>query len=139
METLLYDANFIDLDPVKKDDLGIPVARLTFSVYENEERMSKYLVEKITAVHKAAGATTTWGGLAVVPIYSHAYGGTLMRNDAETSIVDKNSVSHEVPGLAIMGGSTFCSTTGYPPTESMQAPAWYGAEHIAQNFDSLAS
>jgi gluconate 2-dehydrogenase alpha chain len=139
METLPYEANFIDLDPVKKDDLGIPVARITFSAYENEERMSAYMVKKLTAMHKAAGAKEIWGGFAAIPIYSHAYGGTRMGDDVETSVVDKYSVSHEVPGLAIMGGSTYCSTSGYNPTETMQALAWYGAEHIAQNFDSLAS
>jgi len=31
------------------------------------------------------------------------------------------------------------NTTGYNPTETMQALAWYGAEHIAKNFDTLAA
>jgi gluconate 2-dehydrogenase alpha chain len=138
METLPYEANFIDLDPVKKDDLGIPVVRLTFSAYQNEERMSEYLAKKLTPIHTAGGAKETWGGLGVVPVYSHAYGGTRMGADADTAVVDQYSVSHEVPNLAIMGGSTFCSVTGYNPTETMQALAWYGAEHIAQDFEALA-
>ena len=139
METLPYEANFIDLDPEKKDDLGIPVVRLTFSVYENEEKMSEYLVEKLTAIHEAAGVKTTWGGLGVVPVNSHAYGGTRMGTDPDSSVVDQYSVSHEVPNLAVMGGSTFCSVSGYNPTETMQALAWYGSEQIAKNFEALAS
>ena len=48
METLPYEANFIDLDPVKKDDLGVPVIRLTFDVYDNENKMAAYLTEKMS-------------------------------------------------------------------------------------------
>jgi gluconate 2-dehydrogenase alpha chain len=140
METLPYEANFIDLDPVKKDDLGVPVVRLTFNAYENELKMAAYLAEKMSAIHKAAGAQKTWGGEqpSVIPVYSHAYGGTKMGADPSTSVVDRYSVSHEAPHLAIMGGSTFVSVTGYNPTETMQALAWYGAEHIAKNFGTLS-
>jgi gluconate 2-dehydrogenase alpha chain len=143
-ETLPYEANFIDLDPVKKDDLGVPVARLTFNVYQNELKMAAYLTEKMTAIHKAAGATKTWGGQqpgqppTVVAVNSHAYGGTKMGTDPATSVVDQYSLSHEAPHLAIMGGSTFVNTTGYNPTETMQALAWYGADYIAKNFHKLA-
>ena len=139
METLPYEANYIDLDPVKKDDLGVPVLRLTFDVYDNEKRMAAYLTEKLTAIHKEAGASETWGGLSVIPVYSHAYGGTLMGNDAATSVVDKHSLAHDTPHLAILGGSTFVNTTGYNPTETIQALAWLSAEHIAGNFGSLAA
>jgi gluconate 2-dehydrogenase alpha chain len=140
METLPYEANFIDLDPVKTDDLGIPVARLTFDVYENEVKMAAYLTEKLTEIHKAAGATQTWGGPApsVIPVYSHAYGGTVMGDDPSNSVVDRYGVAHEARHFAVMGGSTFVSVSGYNPTETLQALAWYGAEHIAKNFDSLA-
>ena len=58
---------------------------------------------------------------------------------AETSVVDKHSLAHDTPQLAIIGGSTFVNTTGYNPTETMQALAWMGAEHIAENFESLAA
>lgn len=60
METLPYEANFIDLDPVKKDDLGVPVARLTFDVYDNEKKMAAYLTEKMTPILEAAGASQIW-------------------------------------------------------------------------------
>jgi len=113
---------------------------LTFNVYENEIRMAAYLTEKMNEIHRAAGASETWGGPAptVIPVYSHAYGGTKMGSDPESSVVDRHSLAHDTPHLAIMGGSTFVNTTGYNPTETIQAIAWYGAEHIAQNFSSLA-
>jgi gluconate 2-dehydrogenase alpha chain len=141
METLPYEANFIDLDPVKKDDLGVPVTRLTFNVYDNEIKMAAYLTEKMSGILRAAGASEIWGGPApsIIPVYSHAYGGTAMGSDPSASVVNRYSVSYEAPNLSIMGGSTFVNTTGYNPTETIQALAWYGAEHIANNFDALAN
>jgi gluconate 2-dehydrogenase alpha chain len=61
-----------------------------------------------------------------------------MGTDPATSVVDQHSISYEAPHLAIMGGSTFVNTTGYNPTETMQALAWYGADYIAKNFHKLA-
>jgi gluconate 2-dehydrogenase alpha chain len=141
METLPYEANFIDLDPVKKDDLGVPVARLTFNVYKNEIKMAAYLTEKLSAIHKAAGATTTWGGPlpSITAVNSHAYGGTQMGTDPAASVVNQYGLSHEAPNLAIMGSSTVVTGTDYNPTETIQALAWRGAEYIAKNFGTLAA
>jgi gluconate 2-dehydrogenase alpha chain len=140
METLPYEANFIDLDPVKTDDLGVPVVRLTFNNYQNERNMAAYLVAKMTSILQAAGATQTWGGqLGVTAVFSHAFGGTRMGNDPSSSVVDQYSISHEAPNLAVMGGSTFLSSSGYPPTETIQALAWYGADYVAKNFNNLAA
>jgi hypothetical protein len=114
-DVLPYEANFIDLDSVKKDDLGVPVARVTFSIYENEKRMAVYLAAKMAAIHKAAGATKTWGGaesIYIPAVASHAYGGAK---------------------------ATFVSTGGYNPTETIQALAWYGSEYIAKNFGTLTA
>jgi gluconate 2-dehydrogenase alpha chain len=138
-DVLPYDANFMDLDPVKKDDLGVPVVRVTYNLYENEHRMAAYLAKKMTAVHNASGANKTWGGgIVPVAVNAHAYGGTRMGEDPTSSVVDRYSISHEAPNLVIMGGSTFVSTSGYNPTETMQALAWYGAQHIASNFGAIA-
>ena len=141
METLPYEANFIDLDPVKKDDLGVPVTRLTFDLYDNEKNMAAYMTEKMKPILESIGVSEIWGGGAPsrIPVYSHTYGGTVMGNDADTSVVNKYSISHEVPNLAIMGGSTFLNATGYNPTETLQAVAWYGADHIVKHFDSIAA
>jgi gluconate 2-dehydrogenase alpha chain len=141
-DVLPYEANFIDLDPVKKDDLGVPVARITFDIYQNEKRMAAYIATKLTAIHKAAGATKTWGGadsILIPPVASHAYGGAKMGEDPSSSVVNQFSISHEAPNLAILGGATFVSTGGYNPTETIQALAWYGSDYIAKNFGTLTA
>jgi choline dehydrogenase-like flavoprotein len=48
-------------------------------------------------------------------------------------------MSHEVPNLAILGGSTFPTSTGYNPTNTIEALAWRAGDHIVKHFKSLTS
>ena len=57
-----------------------------------------------------------------------------MGHDPATSVVDDSSVSHEVPNLVILGGSTFPTSTGYNPTNTIEALAWRAGDHIAANW-----
>ncbi|MGE0113264.1 MAG: GMC family oxidoreductase [Steroidobacteraceae bacterium] len=140
VETLPYHSNFLDLDPTHKDFRGEPLVRVTYNHYENEKRAGQFIADKLTQIIKKMGASQSWLALPTmpIPVNTHAYGGTRMGHDPATSVVNAYSISHEVPNLAILGGSTFVSTTGYNPTETIQALSWRAAEHIAQHFDALA-
>jgi gluconate 2-dehydrogenase alpha chain len=139
-ETLAYDTNFLDLDPNVKDPQGVPVIRVTYNIYDNEKKAGAFMQNKLTELAKAMGATATWSGIPPIPIpvNSHAYGGTRSGLDPSTSVVDEYLISHEVPNLSVMGGSTFPGTTGYNPTETIEATSWRAAEYIAKNFNKLA-
>jgi gluconate 2-dehydrogenase alpha chain len=140
LEVLPYDANFLDLDPDTTDDLGMPRIRITFDVYDNEKKANSYINPKLEDALKAMGAAQTWSypDPAVIPINSHAYGGTRMGDDPSMSVVNKYGISHEASNLMILGGSDWCSTTGYNPTETIYAHAWFAADYLAQNFQSIA-
>ena len=139
-ETLAYHANCLDLDPVVKDALGVPVVRITYDFGENERRAGAYMANKLDALLRAMGASKSWPGFppAPVPVNSHTYGGTRLGKDPATSVVDEYLISHEVRNLAIMGGSTFPGCTGYNPTTTIQATAWRAAEQIASKFQKPA-
>ena len=62
-----------------------------------------------------------------------------MGDDPSTSVVDKWLVSHEVPNLAILGGSTFPTSTGYNPTNTIEALSWRTGEHIAANWKKYST
>jgi len=140
LEVLPYDANFLDLDPDTTDDLGMPRIRITFDVYDNEKKANSYINPKLEDALKAMGADQVWSypDPAVIPINSHAYGGTRMGDDPSMSVVNKYGISHEAPNLVILGGSDWCSTTGYNPTETIYVHAWFAADYLAQNFQSIA-
>jgi gluconate 2-dehydrogenase alpha chain len=140
LEVLPYEDNFLDLDPTAKDAWGRPVIRVTFNLKENEHKLITYIIEKEERWLKEAGASETWSsGIVPIPINSHAYGGTRMGNDPHTSVVDKWLLSHEVPNLAILGGSTFPTAAGYNPTGTIEALAWRTGKYIAENFNKLTA
>jgi gluconate 2-dehydrogenase alpha chain len=141
VEPLPYTDNFLDLDPDKKDPQGVPVIRVTYSFHENENAATAYIGDKLDGILKAMGATETWFSFppqTPVPINSHAYGGTRMGDNPTTSVVNKYGLAHEAPNLAILGGSTFPASSGYNPTETIEAHAWYAADYIAANLDKIA-
>jgi gluconate 2-dehydrogenase alpha chain len=83
------------------------------------------------------------GGVAVpagtpLPINTHAYGGTRMGDDPTASVINKYGLAREAPNLMILGGSTFRGSSGYNPTETIQAHAWYAADYLAANLNSIA-
>lgn len=140
VETMPYDNNFIDLDDQRKDPFGDPVARVTYSLFDNEAKLGEYVGPRMEQVLRASGAGKTWLVLPPIPIpvNSHAYGGTRMGADPRTSVVDAMCIAHEVPNLAVLGGSVFVSSGGYNPTQTIQALAWRTAEHVAKNFKAIA-
>jgi gluconate 2-dehydrogenase alpha chain len=138
LDVLAYEGNYLDLDPSTRDNLGRPVVRITFDFHEQEYRMSNYIADKLVEVLKAAGAAEVWKGVpGPRALSTHAYGGTRMGDDPNINVVDRWGMSHEVPNLAIMGGSTFCSAAGRNPTQTIHALAWRTADHIVKNFSSI--
>src|SRR5947209_3499411 len=91
------------------------------------------MAKKLTEILKAMGATKTWFGFPPgipIPINTHAYGGTRIGDDPTRSVVNEFCISHEVSNLAVMGGSCFPGTTGYNPTETIEALSWRATETI---------
>lgn len=141
LESLTYEDSFLDLDPVKKDALGIPVVRVTFDLHDQEKARYDYFQAKSEEWLKEAGASEVWVSFPKIPIAvnSHAYGGTRMGDDPDTSVVNGFGMAHEVPNLGVLGGSTFPTTAGYNPTETIQATAWRTADHVIDQYDSLSA
>jgi gluconate 2-dehydrogenase alpha chain len=140
VECLPYEENVLDLDPTVKDAQGFPVIRATFDIQDQERRRADFINRKCVQLLQEAGATETWTTPAgAIAVNSHAYGTTRMGHDPATSVVDKWCMAHEVPNLAILGGSTFPSSTGYNPTNTIEALAWRTGDHIVKHFTGLTT
>jgi gluconate 2-dehydrogenase alpha chain len=140
--TLPYEGNYLDLDPATKDPMGNPVIRITASFRENEERISLFVGEKMREWYLAAGAVQVTGNGMVragsaLGNSTHAYGGTRMGKNPDTNVLNEWGMSHEVPNLAIAGGSVMGTSGARNPTLTLQALAWRTAEHIAKNWRSI--
>jgi gluconate 2-dehydrogenase alpha chain len=141
VECLSYEENYLDLDPTVKDPQGFPVIRATFNIQQQEQRRGDFTNNKVIEWLKEAGATETWvtSPPAPIAVNSHAYGGARMGNDPHTSVVNKWLVAHEVPNLVILGGATFPTSTGYNPTNTIEALAWRTGDHLATNWKAYAA
>ena len=140
MPVLPYEDNRLDLDPSHKDQYGQPVVRLTFSLGENEHRMAAFAKERAGDWLRTAGASEVWGGDAFpLALNSHAYGGTRMGTDPATSVVDRFGKVHDTPGVYVIGASTFPSTSGKNPTQTVQALAWHTAAHLVRDWKSITA
>ncbi|WP_345801667.1 GMC oxidoreductase [Microbacterium sp. AZCO] len=124
--------NAIDLDLSHRDATGRPVARLTFALADDDVRRADVLAGHAAEWLLAAGARGTWRPpLRPQPLGTHLYGGARMGRDPATSVVDGFGRFHGVPGLVVVGSSTFPTTGGRGPVETIEALSWRAASHLA--------
>jgi len=133
-EGLMYDANFLDLDPVVRDTsgLGLPVIRITFQQYENELKIIRFVRERSKELLRQMGIEKIWTGPELTGVgSSHDLGGLRMGVDEAASVVNADLMTHEVQNLYIMSGATFPSVPGINPTLTIQAVSWRAADRLA--------
>ena len=139
--TLPYEDNYLDLDPIVKDPLGMPVIRITAEYKENEQKIGRFVAEKMRQWYMEAGAITVVGDGNVgtaMGVSTHAYGGTRMGDNPETNVVDRWGFSHEAPNVGVLGASVMGSSGARNPTLTAQALAWRTADHLAKNWKTVA-
>lgn len=134
-DQLPHVENRVDLDPVHTDAAGIPVARVTFALHDDDHRRFGFLAARAGHWLEAAGARHTWtDGMHPQPLGTHLYGGTRMGEDPGASVVDPFGRFHGTPGLVVVGSSTFPSTGGRGPVETVEALAWRSAAQLVDDL-----
>jgi gluconate 2-dehydrogenase alpha chain len=136
--TLPYEDNYLDLDPVVKDSLGLPVCRITAGFKDNERKVAAFIQDKMVEWYQAAGAVETLRDpIGTMGPSTHAYGGTRMGDNPDTNVVNRWGFSHEVPNLGILGASVMGTSGAHNPTLTAQALAWRTAQHVVENFKTI--
>ncbi len=137
--TFPYESTFLDLDDMVRDPLGDPVCRVTTSAKENETHSVEFAQKKMEQWFRTAGAIEVSLLPPVVPgLSTHAFGGTRMGSNPETSLVDQWGFAHETPNLGILGASTMGTSGARNPTLTVQALAWRTSEYLAKNWKRIA-
>lgn len=72
-DILPYDDQFLDLDPVYKDNFGLPLLRLTFDFHKNERNLYHFLATRCQEIMQKMGPTRIHSELDLKPYNIHEY------------------------------------------------------------------
>ncbi|WP_248703395.1 GMC family oxidoreductase [Curtobacterium sp. MWU13-2055] len=115
-ECLPYDDNRLVLaDEV--DEHGVPRARVSFTPGANEDAIRRHAVRTMTTIVEAAGGKD----IRVLERTAHTIGTARMGADRETSVVDPDGRSWDVPNLWIADNSVFPSAVIANPALTIMA------------------
>lgn len=124
-ETLAEHHNRVVLAD-EKDEYGMPRALFSFSYGENDNKLITHAVKRANEILEAAGGKPRY----VVPDSAHLMGGCRMGHDPETSVVDADCRSHDIPNLYICSAAAFPTGGGGNPTATIMALAARTADRI---------
>ncbi len=105
-ELLAHPDNRITLAE-ETDPYGLPVARMDYTLSDNDKANMSYSTKVIKDLLEAAGAQD----VLTIHRYAHLIGGARMGGDERTSVVDANQRAWAVPNLFLADGSV-CPTQG---------------------------
>ncbi|MCB0007398.1 MAG: GMC family oxidoreductase, partial [Anaerolineales bacterium] len=119
-----------------RDQMGMPVAKLSGTVHPESYRTAEFMRQKAMAWLQAAGATELWGqSYATLPLRltggQHQAGTCRMGDDPQTSVADKWGRVHGHENLFICDGSLHVTNGGFNPVLTIMALAWRNAQAIA--------
>ncbi|MGH9609964.1 MAG: GMC oxidoreductase, partial [Bryobacteraceae bacterium] len=109
-----------------KDQYGIPVARSTFAMHENDKKVTKFGVQKVKEVLLAAGAEE----VVEESRYAHLVGAARMGNDPGDSVVDRFGRTHDVNNLFISDGSVLPTQGSANPGLTIMSLAARAADYL---------
>jgi choline dehydrogenase-like flavoprotein len=131
--SLPVESNNITLDPVVRDEWGLPAVRVTYKDHPDDIQTMKFFLERCKELLEAAGARRVWPRPVVgQSLGYHLLGTCRMGNDARNSVVDKHHRAHDVPNLFICDGSSFVTSGRGQPTCTIQALAYRASDHIVR-------
>ncbi|HEU5348889.1 MAG TPA: GMC family oxidoreductase, partial [Ktedonobacterales bacterium] len=133
-EILPHADNRVELAD-ETDQYGLRVAKVTFSLHENDKKLIAWGAHKTVEVMYAAGAEE----VVQEPRYAHLIGGARMGNDPRTSVVDRFGRSHDIPNLFICDGSIFPTQGAANPGLTIQALAARTADYLIAQGDAVAT
>ncbi|HJT74548.1 MAG TPA: GMC family oxidoreductase [Chitinophaga sp.] len=122
-ETLPYETNTVTLDLLQKDKWGLPLAKINFSIGENEQAMRKDMQQSAMEMLEKSGFSNIngfdykyVGGECV-----HEMGTARMGHNPRTSVLNGYNQMHDVLNVFITDGSCMTSSACQNPSLTYMA------------------
>lgn len=132
--------NYLDLDPTYRDIHGKPLMRMTFDFKQNELKMQDFQMGKMAEIAKAMKpreiAKKPRGPHYDIQPYqtTHNTGGAIMGSNPQESVVNRYLQHWDVSNLFVVGSSAFPHNSGYNPTGTVSALAFWAADAIRNQY-----
>jgi len=131
-EILPWEDNRIELAE-EKDQYGLPVAKVTFNLHDNDKKLIEFGKNKVIEVMFAAGAKQ----VVQEPRFAHLVGAARMGSDPSTSVVDKFGRTHDIPNLFVCDGSILPTQGSANPGLTIQALAARTADYLIKQGNAI--
>ncbi|ADJ29418.1 glucose-methanol-choline oxidoreductase [Nitrosococcus watsonii C-113] len=125
-EVLPQERNRVTLAD-EKDQYGLPIARVTYSLCENDQALVRHAIDFMSQSLAAIDARDIW---AESDDTCHLGGTARMGDEPSTSVVDADCRSWDIPNLWVCDGSVFPTVGGVNPSLTIQAIACRTADRI---------
>lgn len=112
--------------PDARDRFGLPVAKVTFNLHDNDKKLIEFGKNKTMEIMWAAGATE----VVQEQRYAHLVGGARMSRRAEDGVCDKFGRTWDVPNLFVMDGSVMPTQGSANPGLTIQSLAARTADYL---------
>jgi gluconate 2-dehydrogenase alpha chain len=139
-DSLPYEDQFLDLDPVYKDANGLPLLRITFDFHDNERNLYRFIAQRCQEITERMGPSVMETTPELAPYNIHEYqsthntGGAIMGSDPASSVVNKYSQVWDTPNVFVLGASNFPQNPGANPTGTICALAYHTAAAIKARY-----
>jgi gluconate 2-dehydrogenase alpha chain len=140
-EHFSYRQNFMDLDPVYKDNFGDPLLRLTLDWTDHERRQAAMATRIQDGLIRVLGAKRGGELRGVGKHYSvvyyqssHVQGGAMMAAAPEAGVINPFMQHWGVPNLFVLGGSAFPQNGSGNPTLTLLALTYRAADAFVERY-----
>jgi gluconate 2-dehydrogenase alpha chain len=139
-ESLPYEDQFLDLDPVYTDRFGNPLLRLTFDFHDNDRNLYRYIAARCREIMEQMGPTRMEFTEELEDFDIHSYqsthmtGGAIMGSDPNTSVTNKYGQVWDMPNVFVTGAALYPQNPGMNPTGPLIALAYFASKHIVDRY-----
>jgi choline dehydrogenase-like flavoprotein len=124
--------NRVVLSRTMADGSGLPAPQLVYRTSEDARACLTYSCERAVQIFRDAGAIET-EIMDPAPYNAHFMGTACMGEDPRSSVVDPWCMSHDIPNLGVIDGSTFVTSGAVNPTATIGAIALRAVRHLVAN------
>ncbi len=131
-EILPWEDNRVELSE-EKDQHGLRVAKVTFNLHDNDQKLIEFGKKKVMEIMWAAGAKQ----VVQESRFAHLVGAARMGSDPAASVVDKFGRTHDIPNLFVCDGSILPTQGSANPGLTIQALAARTADYLIKQGDAI--